>query len=67
MRKLFDVLAAIAGIGCLLSGCALDTPSNLPLEIFAVCIAYLSIYTYINIKLGNCIDLDRGDTCDLDR
>lgn len=43
--SLYNIITVIAAAGAVLSGCALDSETDLPLKICAVCLAWLLYVT----------------------
>ena len=41
MELMMRVITALAAVGAILSGCALDSPSTLPMKVCALCLAWL--------------------------
>ena len=47
-NKILKGITKIAATGFVLSGMGLDSPSNTPLVVGCVCLAWLGLFTYVN-------------------
>lgn len=49
-NRILKTITAIAGAGVVVSGCCLDSESNVPLIICGVCLAWLTLFTVANVE-----------------